>query len=189
MPKRKRKRTPPVDLEKYFNRSMAGALCFLFLTIGMGVYMLPRYRDVARGPRAVTEADLLKLNDKETPPGDYVEFRPTATTETGYGVQSRGRQVTRFLLAKVGNRWLFTEVPIDHTGDRLVGYLKPFGDESNANWQARVDVGRKFPDQPLLPYYFSGQARKTLGEAMLPLGLTFAVSVAFFVAAVIQANR
>jgi hypothetical protein len=81
-------------------------------------------REVFRGPRPVTEAELRQLDDNATPPDDYIAFEAPGLTETGLGVKKGTNAVSRYLLVRIGDRWALASVPADHRGNRIVGYLK-----------------------------------------------------------------
>jgi hypothetical protein len=114
--------------------------------------------EVARGPRKITEAQLLELGDKATPPSGYMVFETSEVTQTNlvvkHGKSKSAPTTSRYILVKVGNRWAVANVPNDFTGKRLVGYVSRLDEGSDLARLARNEVANKSPRQTLAPLFF-----------------------------------
>jgi hypothetical protein len=151
-------RTPEEDPNKARFRLYIGAGLLVIVGIGF-LTQLPGLLEVCRGPRRLTEAEVLKFGDGGPLTKDYISYDAIELTETGLGVTSKigdtkEQLVSRYVLVPIGNRWALAVVPKKHTGNRLVGYVTRLDQGDQITSEARNDVVKKFPNQPLAPFYF-----------------------------------
>jgi hypothetical protein len=121
---------------------------------------LPKMLSEEQGPRPFTEDELLKLGD--APPEGLIAYDSPSLIDTGVTKDKQQSVVARYILAQVGNRRVLALAPYNHSGNRLIGYLRVMDPTdrlhrdglSLLDYSARDQVMKKFPDRPLAPYYF-----------------------------------
>jgi hypothetical protein len=113
-----------------------------------------------RGPAPITLAELAKLRDPAELKNPWVTFVAERVKETDLERLSRNRRgwtykEGKYWLVEVQGRWLIAEVPPEHTGRRITGYLdvwsSPFNLRTIDQMRSRVPDGR-----PLLPFQLDG---------------------------------
>jgi hypothetical protein len=106
---------------------------------------------VFEGPVEVRLADLRNLESPRDLPNPWVSFTFDKALDTGVElVSSRSNAPkARYLLVQVRDRWLIAEVPPDHAGNRVTGYVEAWS--APLNRQVIADIAGKFPQHPLLP--------------------------------------
>lgn len=113
------------------------------------VFSTPFIVQAFRGPRSITEKELLALKE----PGwwdYYVRYKPAQpATETGvrYGIKDNAG--TKYILLPVGDRALFSSVRIANNGPEYVGRLGSFG-------MTEEEAVRMGGAQNLLPFMLQG---------------------------------
>jgi len=102
---------------------VAGAVALVVVALVVGILCSPFMVQAFRGPRTVTEQELLQMQSAGWF-NNYVRFKPSApvrNTEWVYGVE--GNAGTKFLLLPVGDRYLFCSARIKNEGPEYIGSL------------------------------------------------------------------
>jgi hypothetical protein len=129
---------------------VAGAAALVTVALVIAIACSPFMSQAIRGPRTVTEQDLLQMKS----PGwwdNYVRFKPTAPvkdTEWVYGVE--GNAGTKFLLLPVRKRQLLCSARIKNEGPEYIGSL---GFLVAAEVETVVPAGER---DKLLPFMLQG---------------------------------
>jgi len=111
---------PRADHNRY---RVAGAVGLVIAALVVAVVCSPFMVQAFRGPRTVTEEELLAMQSAGWW-DNYVRFTPSAparNTEWVYGV--KGNEGTKFLLLPVGDRYLFCSARVKNEGPEYVGSL------------------------------------------------------------------
>ena len=106
---------------------------------------------VFAGPVEIKIADLRNVEDPRSLPNQWVSFTFGNAVETGVAlVGSRSSTPkARYLLVQVQDRWLVAEVPPDHVGNEIIGYVEAWS--APLNRKVLEDIAAKFPQHPQLP--------------------------------------
>jgi hypothetical protein len=109
-------------------RGLLGAGALALAACVVAFFCVPFIVQALRGPRTITEAELLSLRE----PGDwdnYVRFRPASpAADTGVRYGKKGNEGTKYVIIPVRDRLLFCSARIDDHGPEYVGRLSYFGD-------------------------------------------------------------
>jgi hypothetical protein len=182
MPKRKSKVRNP---KRGVALMMAGGF-FIMMAFVVFLVAMPRMRDESRGARKITEAELAKLGDQ--PPTDLIVFDASSVTDTGFVERRRGSVVCRYLLVQVGTRWALAAVPYTHSGNQMIGYIKPLDSASAIDSQARDETAKKFPNQPLTPYFFRITDGRSTQSTLLAAAFCLLLGTGVLIAGFVQRN-
>jgi hypothetical protein len=139
-------------------RLVVGAIILLG-AIGLLLHHARWIRSAFQGPVPITLATLEELKDPETLPNPWVSFAFDEAIDTGFVMESTksGKTITRskYLLIRVGNRWLLADVPADFTGHQVVGYLDQWW--SPLSRKVIDQVQGRFPDRDIIPYQLNAE--------------------------------
>lgn len=126
-----------------------------------------------QGPKPITLAALQEVKDPETLPNPWVSFHFDEAIDTGFVMESTKKGTTtprsKYLLIRVGDRWLIADVPAEFTGNQVVGYLDTWW--SPLSRKVIDQVTGRFTDRVILPYQlnaeysYRGQCFSMLGIA------------------------
>jgi hypothetical protein len=157
---------------------VVGAILIL-VSLGVLFYNLKWARSVLAGPVPITLDELARVSDPATLPNQWVSFTFDQFGDTGLGIDTtRNGQTTarsRFLLIRVRDRWLIADVPHDHSGNRVVGYLETWWVPLRK--QSMDAIKARFPKHAFLPYQIDAQYdQRTQGYSMLGIVGFFLVS-------------
>jgi hypothetical protein len=116
----------PVNSNESRNRIL-GAAGLVVAAAVVAVFTSPFVVQAFRGPRTVTEQELLAIQE----PGswdNYVRFTPSRpATDTGVRYGKKGNEGTKYVLLQVGDRALFCSARIANNGPDYVGRLGSLG--------------------------------------------------------------
>src|SRR5262245_53017945 len=141
-----RKNQPPPNLILWRRLGAAGLGLVALVVL---VFTAPFIVQAFRGPRTITEQELLAIKE----PGwwdYYVRYkppRPAAETGVRYGIKDNAG--TKYVLLPAGNRALFASVRIANNGPEYVGRLGSFG-------QTEEEAVRMGQAKNLLPFMLQG---------------------------------
>jgi hypothetical protein len=122
-----------------------------------------------RGPKAMTEAELAKVENPATLHGNWIEYDSPQSIETGTELEyisalKNGKIHSRFVLVRVGKGWMMAEVSPKFAGQHFVGEIKPLS-HSPLGEKVLQDIRRRQPTetQTLLPYYLDAVRTYEMG--------------------------
>lgn len=153
-------------------RLAIGVLVFLG-GVGMVLYHQRWVRSALQGPTPITQADLQELKDPKQLPNPWVSFDFDEAIDTGFVMEmtksGNTRQRSKYLLIRVGKRWLLADVPVAFSSNQVVGHLDTWWSPLSKKVIDRVE--RRFPEHDILPYQlnaendYQGQCFGMLGVA------------------------
>ena len=132
-----------------------GQLVFGIILAGVSIVVLVlnlKWIDaVFAGPAPIKLDDLRNVKNPRELPNQWVSFIFTKGIDTGVALVSDRSKTpkARYLLVQVQDRWMIVEVPPDHAGNEVIGYVEAWS--APLNQKVIRDIGAKFPDRPLLP--------------------------------------
>jgi hypothetical protein len=143
--------------------------------VGLVAYHARWVRSVFQGPVPITLTTLEDLKDPETLTNPWVSFAFNEAIDTGFVMEStdlgQTAQRSKYLLIRVGNRWLLADVPVAFAGSQVVGYL----DKWSSPLSKKV-IDRFAGDSPTTIHCPTNSTRNTLTResvlrslALLPL--------------------
>jgi hypothetical protein len=126
--------------------------------------------DVLAGPAAIQLTDLQNLRDPSDLPNRWVSFTFGTAKESNLAIVSQrsGKARSRFLLIQVGDRWLIADVPADHSGNRITGYLETWSVPLRR--ESIEKISANFPGHPLMPFQIDAQYNQR-GQCFTMLGV------------------
>lgn len=131
---------------------LLGAACLIF-------YNYRWIRSVLEGPVPFALSDLQEVTDPATLPNPWVSLAFNEAIDTGFVMESTkaGKTTSRskYLLIRVGDRWLITDVPAGFNGNQVVGYLDTWW--SPLSNKVIDHVKRRFPDHRILSYQLNAE--------------------------------
>jgi hypothetical protein len=106
---------------------------------------------VFAGPVEIKLADLRAVDNPRDLPNQWVSFTFEQGLDTGVQLVSNRSNTpkARYLLVQVQDRWLIAEVPPDHAGTHIIGYVEAWS--APLNRKVITDIQGKFPGYTLLP--------------------------------------
>jgi hypothetical protein len=106
-------------------------------------------RWVVEGPVSISSAELVKLQNSNEVSNPMVSVQCDRYLDPGVEVsvtrKGNTTRESRFVLARVHDRWLIANVPLNFRDNPLVGYLGAWGPRGAANTDAIAKVTAKFP--------------------------------------------
>lgn len=133
-------------------RLVVGAIIFLG-AVGSMLYHARWIRSAFQGPKPITLAALQEVKDPETLPNPWVSFQFDEAIDTGFVMESTKKVTTtprsKYLLIRVGNRWLIADVPAGFAGNQVVGYLDTWW--SPLSRKVIDQITGRFTDRDILP--------------------------------------
>jgi hypothetical protein len=131
---------------------LLAAVALVIVAVVVAVFTLPTMVQAFRGPRTITEQELLSLGQ----PGgwdNYVRFKPSlAAVDTGLRYGKKGNEGTKYVLLPLAGRLLFCSVRVNDAGPEYVGQLGSFGGtEEEALRRLNVTAGKE-----VLPFMLQG---------------------------------
>jgi hypothetical protein len=106
---------------------------------------------VFAGPAEIKLSDLRSVDKPSALPNRWVSFTTENSFDTGVGLVSNRSNTPKahYLLVQVQDRWLIAEVPPDHGGKRITGYVEAWS--APLNKKAIAEIQSKYPGYALLP--------------------------------------
>jgi hypothetical protein len=132
-------------------KQILGAVALGVAAAVVAVFAAPFVVQAFRGPRAITEQELLAMKEPGSW-GNYVRYTPPGpAADTGVRYGKKGNEGTKYVLLPVGDRALFCSARIDNNGPEYVGRLGSLGGtEEEAVRRAGI------PAEHLLPFMLQG---------------------------------
>jgi hypothetical protein len=153
------------------NQLIAGGLMAVISLVVL-VFNLRWVSNVLQGPVEIKLADLRRLEDPTKLPNQWVSFMFDKAVETEVAiVRTRGGQSTprsRFLLIQVQDRWLIADVPFNHAGNQVTGYLETWSVPLRKETIEKITS--KFPNYRLLPFQIDAEYSQR-GQCFAMLGV------------------
>jgi hypothetical protein len=152
--------TGPVDRPVMMSQVLIGLL-MLAGSVGVVAWQWKWVKSVFDGPANITADRLAALSDLNELGNQWVTVTADKVVETGLQkVSGRSGAVrSRFVIARVKDRYLVAEVPAAATGNRLKGYL---GVWSHAHGlQAVGTAAGQVPEGKLLPFQMDAERDQT----------------------------
>lgn len=149
------------DPRKFAVRRLLLGILLGVAALGFLIYQWRWISSAMHGPVPITLDELRQLEDPSTLRNPWVSLTYEQAIDTKLGlVSKKGGQSTpksAYLLIKVGDRWLITEVPPSHSGREVVGYLDTWS--TPLRKKAIDQIKANFPGQQaaLLPYQFDAE--------------------------------
>ena len=150
-----------------------GQLVFGIILVGVSIVVLVLnlkwIQTVFAGPVPIKLEDLRNVQSPSDLPNQWVSFTFETGMDTGVALVSNRSKTPKahYLLVQVKDRWMIVEVPPDHSGKQVVGYVEAWS--APLNKKVIADIGSKFPNHPQLPiqvdavYSQRGQCYAMLG--------------------------
>lgn len=137
---------------------LAIGAAIMLVAVGIVGYQNRWVRSAFRGPVPVTTADLRDLNNPDDLSNPWVTLTFDEAIDTGFVMENtKGGNTTqrsKYLLIRVGDRWLIADVPPDFSGKQVVGHLdrawSPLG------LKVVSHVKTRFGNRDILPYELNG---------------------------------
>jgi hypothetical protein len=133
-----------------------------------------------QGPVPITVAEIRQLSDPGSLPNPWLSFTFDRAIETKLSLVSTKKGQTtpksHFLLVQVQDRWLITELPYNHTGNQVVGYLDVWSTPLRREAVAKVHEAQPAEANQILPfqvdaeYGYRGQCVAMVGIAIFCIG-------------------
>ena len=137
------------------------------------LYHIRWIKSVLEGPAPFTLAALQEVKDPQALSNPWISLDFSEAVDSGFVMQTTKqgdtKERSKYLLIKVGNGWLITDVPVNFTGNHVVGYLDNWW--SPLSKQVIEHVKGRFPEREILPYQlnaeysYKGQCLSMLGVA------------------------
>lgn len=148
----------------------------LLAAVGFVVYQSRWVRSVIQGPVPVTLATLQEVTDPAALSNPWISFTFNEAIDTGLVMENTKAGTTtqrsKYLLIRVGGRWLIADVPAGFTGNHVVGYLDRWW--SPLSKKVIDQIKGRFPDRDILPYQLNAEyAYKGQCFAMLSIAAFF----------------
>jgi hypothetical protein len=131
---------------------VGGVLAIALSCFGLS-YSIPKLLYELEGPREITEAEILKLDQGTELPKGLVAFDAKSLTDTTI-TKSAKTTVRKYMLVSFGKRSILAIVPPNHTGNHLIGYIQGLDGLTGLDTEAREKVIKKYPGQTLTPHFF-----------------------------------
>jgi hypothetical protein len=132
-------------------------LVFVLGSLGLLLWQLSWVRSALAGPVSVTPVELRQLTDPDTLSNPWVTLVYDRSVDTGIGVVRTGLLNTilgegrsRFVLIAIQDRWLIADVPENHFGNRVTGYLTKWSTPLRLEEVSKIRT--QFPGHPMLPF-------------------------------------
>jgi hypothetical protein len=151
--------------------------------LGLVLYQQRWVRSVIEGPTPMTLTELEKIQDPQSLSNPWIALTFNDAIDTGFVMNSsRGGNTTarsKYLLIRVGDRWLISDVPAAFAGNQVVGYLEAWW--SPLSREVIDKVKTRFPDREILSYQLNAEySYRTQCFALLGIA-GFIVLVGLFV--------
>jgi hypothetical protein len=120
--------------------------------VGLAFYNYRWIRSVIEGPVHVSLADLQQVQDPSDLSNSWIILAFTETSDTGLGIDRQSQiQSSKFILIRVGERWLIADVPRRFIGSKEVqGYLEAWWTPFQRDKIKEIE--KRFPDRDIVPY-------------------------------------
>ena len=151
-------------------------------SVGFLLYNIRWIRSAFAGPVPITLAELRKLEDPGKLTNPWVTFTYEQSVDTGLQLVNQSRRgggdtvASSYLLVKVEDRWLITEVKAGQKGKTVTGYLAKWSTPLRLDAVDKVKAAQPDKAKLLLPYQFDGEYRYW-EEAMYMVGLLSVLGV------------
>jgi hypothetical protein len=131
-------------------------------SVGFLIYNLRWLGSALSGPVPLTLTELRKIDDPAKLSNPWVKFTYEQSINTGVELVSKSRRgnetrTSKYLLVKVEDRWLITEVKADHQGKTVTGYLDKGSTPLRAEALDKVKAAQPDKAKLLLPFYVDGE--------------------------------
>ncbi|OAI54839.1 hypothetical protein AYO44_03190 [Planctomycetaceae bacterium SCGC AG-212-F19] len=140
-------------------------LVFGVALLGTGLIMIFwNFRWLAsamQGPVPITIAELRQLTDPGQLPNPWVSFTFDQAIDTKLSlVASKGGKTTpksHYFLVQVQDRWLIAELPYNHAGNQVVGYLDIWSTPLRREAVAKVHANQPAEASQILPFQLDAE--------------------------------